>query len=208
MIEIEVAHDVAMAATKLASQRFDCVLLDRAARLEHRRAVRAVVADIAIIVVRQTDPAGIEAAANRVQSLFTPPATMAEPGSRAATKTALHAPTILVVDDDQAIRRALVRALRPLGANVVEAEDATGALERIRAVAVDMVISDYTLAAGTNGLQLLAEIRSSAPTVRRVLLTGHSLDDGLAGDVAVAEHVIQKPWQTPDLLDDCRRLLG
>lgn len=80
---------------------------------------------------------------------------------------------VLVVEDDDAVRRALVRVLstdsriRPL-----EATDGFEALGILEATPVDLVISDEVMPR-INGLRLLETIKGRWPGTRRVLHTGY-----------------------------------
>jgi CheY-like chemotaxis protein len=83
-------------------------------------------------------------------------------------------PTILLVDDDDAVRRVTARYLALLGYTVVEAADATRALAAAEG-RVDVVLSDIGLP-GMPGPALLEALRSRRPTLRAVLMTGFSME--------------------------------
>jgi CheY-like chemotaxis protein len=86
--------------------------------------------------------------------------------------------TILVVDDDDAIRRVLRRLLEQAGHRVVEAESATMALELVGGQEPpDAVVSDV-LMPGMNGLVFYEELAAKAPNLSRrlVFLTGAARD--------------------------------
>jgi PAS domain S-box-containing protein len=85
---------------------------------------------------------------------------------------------VLIVDDDTALLEALPEALR-LRMNGVEidtAETALDALENIREVDYDAVISDIKLP-GMDGLALLTEIKQVRPGTPTLLITGHGEHD-------------------------------
>lgn len=85
--------------------------------------------------------------------------------------SAKGAPTVLVVDDDPAIRRMLLRMLRSRPLRLVEAADAHAALSVLEAQDVAVLISDETMP-GMNGVALLGVVRERWPAVARVLFTG------------------------------------
>jgi PAS domain S-box-containing protein len=85
---------------------------------------------------------------------------------------------VLIVDDDTALLEALPDALR-LRMNGVEidtSETALDALERIREVDYDAVVSDIKLP-GMDGLALLMEIKQVRPGTPTLLITGHGEHD-------------------------------
>lgn len=125
-----------------------------------------------------------------------------------ATNDAARAARVLVVEDDEDVRRIVVRALQ-FGAMVV-AEAGTGAraLESARAAPFDVILTDLGLP-DMAGAQLLRELRPACPRARVVVLSGNA--QGLAPDEAAAlgvEAVLVKPVGVRELLRTVERLLG
>jgi DNA-binding NtrC family response regulator len=83
-------------------------------------------------------------------------------------------PRVLVVDDDPALLQALPEALqlRMAGVTVDTADSALAALDRIAARDYDAIITDIKMP-GTDGLGLLAEIRTRRPDTPTIMITGH-----------------------------------
>jgi putative two-component system response regulator len=81
--------------------------------------------------------------------------------------------SILVIDDDDQIRRMIVRLLEPAGYRVEEAGSAREGLERLRASPHDLVLLDMQLP-DRSGHELLLEIRSDSRTrlTPVVMITG------------------------------------
>ncbi len=110
--------------------------------------------------------------------------------------------TVLVAEDDQALRRVLVRMLRRTGYAVVEAGDGLEAVEQFRAHRdeVKLVILDVIMP-GQNGRKALDRIRELAPGVPAMFLSGHSADLGDQRDVDLGnERLVRKPVEPEDLL--------
>jgi two-component system, OmpR family, phosphate regulon sensor histidine kinase PhoR len=85
---------------------------------------------------------------------------------------------ILLVDDDEALLEALPEALRLRmnGIQIDTSETAFAALERIREVDYDAIVSDIKLP-GMDGLALLTEIKQVRPGTPTLLITGHGEHD-------------------------------
>ncbi|MDX6423294.1 MAG: hypothetical protein QOI67_765 [Gaiellaceae bacterium] len=85
---------------------------------------------------------------------------------------------ILIVDDDVALLEALPQALklRVDGITIDTAENAADALECIREVDYDAIVSDIKMP-GMDGLALLREIDQARPGTPTLLITGHGEHD-------------------------------
>lgn len=79
--------------------------------------------------------------------------------------------TVLVVDDSTEVLRAIERRLER-DARVLTATGFDAAFAVLEAEHVDLVISDYRMPPGPNGLALLEAVRDRWPEVRRVLTSG------------------------------------
>src|SRR5215212_6969519 len=85
--------------------------------------------------------------------------------------------TILVVDDEVALRQLLVRQLRSEGYNVVEAGYGMEALRVARSSLepIDLVLSDIVMP-GMIGTELAQRLLTEHPGIRVVLMSAHALD--------------------------------
>jgi CheY-like chemotaxis protein len=117
--------------------------------------------------------------------------------------------TIVVVDDNDQVRRAVVRLLERTGYVVVAADSAHAALSIIGTLpTVDLIISDVQMPA-INGRQLGERIRAIRPDVPVLYVSGGHHD--MALDVAVAEgkaRLLAKPMTTRELLDTVATMLA
>jgi DNA-binding NtrC family response regulator len=82
-------------------------------------------------------------------------------------------PTVLVVDDEANIRRALRMVLEPEGYAVLEAESAEKALEVLAAEPVDLAVFDIKLP-GMDGLTLLSRARELWRDLPVIVISGHA----------------------------------
>jgi DNA-binding NtrC family response regulator len=109
-------------------------------------------------------------------------------------------PTVLVVDDDEAVLSALRRALGGAGVRVLTTPDPLAVLWTIGREQVDVLISDLEMPAMT-GLALIKRVRREFPDVVRILLTGaaslsSALDAINEGEVF---RFLTKPWEGSEL---------
>jgi DNA-binding NtrC family response regulator len=108
--------------------------------------------------------------------------------------------TVLIVDDEAAIRTAVRKFLTSHGFEVSEAMSCQGALERARTVNPDAIILDYSLPDGT-ALDVLPQLREAGSTAATLVLTGHgSIDIAVAAVREGADHFLTKPVELPALL--------
>lgn len=78
---------------------------------------------------------------------------------------------ILVIDDEQNIRKLLERILQRDGHKVESAEDADGAMTLLSQTSFDVVITDIAMPK-TTGVDLLIEIKKAYPNVQVIMMTG------------------------------------
>jgi DNA-binding response OmpR family regulator len=107
---------------------------------------------------------------------------------------------IVVIEDEQPIRRGVVDALRASGYEVAEAADgACGQQEAVRS-GVDLVLLDLLLPR-RSGLEVLAEVRKVRPSLPVIILTARGgEDDRVRGLKMGADDYVVKPFSARELL--------
>jgi DNA-binding NtrC family response regulator len=107
---------------------------------------------------------------------------------------------ILVVDDDENVRKALSREINVMGYEFLAAADAKSALEILKTKEVDVIISDQRMP-GVQGTGLLRIVKDIYPEVIRIMLTGFA--DFKSVLQAINENEVyrlyMKPWDSKEL---------
>jgi PAS domain S-box-containing protein len=103
------------------------------------------------------------------------PAAEAEPAPAGEARPA----TILVVEDEPAVREVTAEVLTELGHRVLTAGDGAAALRVLRQEAkVDLLITDIVMPGGVSGVALASNARQAWPQLRVLLITGYGVDTG------------------------------
>ena len=109
-------------------------------------------------------------------------------------------PVILVVEDDTAIRRGLVDALRYAGYEVLESDNGSGGLELAIESPVDLVLLDVMLPK-LDGFGVLEALRRSRPTLPVIMVTARGAEeDRVRGLTEGADDYVVKPFSAKELL--------
>jgi two-component system response regulator MprA len=115
--------------------------------------------------------------------------------------------SVLVVDDDRAVRQMLERTLRAEGYATTGASDGGAALAAIERSAPDLVVLDVTMP-GVDGLAVTRRLRSRGLALPVLLLTARdAVGDRVAGLDAGADDYLVKPFASEELLARVRALL-
>jgi len=78
---------------------------------------------------------------------------------------------IIVIDDDESVRKAIRRVLEPLGHEVLEADDGAVGLTLVATKGADLVITDIFMP-GQDGIVTVRQIRKEYPAVRIIAISG------------------------------------
>ncbi len=137
-------------------------------------------------------------------------ATAAERGTAVPKPPSKHGgETVLVVEDDVAVRRPAVEALRETGYQVLEAPDA---MEAIRLIAdrggIDLLFTDIGLPGGVDGRALADAARAASATIRVLFTTGYARQAGEdACNAGSGLYFLAKPFTLQELAAKVREVL-
>lgn len=122
--------------------------------------------------------------------------------------TPRRVPTILVVDDEAAVRTVVRRVLEELDYRVVESSNGKEGLAAARRVkrSLSLVISDISMPV-MDGLEFLDRLRPLCPDVPVLFISGQA-PEAVNSLAAVHEPLLLKPFGPDLLLEAVARLLG
>jgi two-component system cell cycle sensor histidine kinase/response regulator CckA len=113
--------------------------------------------------------------------------------------------TILVVEDEPAVRGLFVEALRREGHRVLEAQNGADALQLFEEISgrIDLLVTDLRMPF-VSGSELASTLQRRRPDLRTLFVSGYASDVQLGPNAAL----LQKPFVRADLLHAVRSLLG
>jgi PAS domain S-box-containing protein len=114
--------------------------------------------------------------------------------------------TILLVEDDGSVRRALSSLLKSHGYEVVVADCGAAALAAWDTAGgkIDLVVTDLVMA-GMNGRELAATLSARRPSLKIIIVSGHTRD--LEPSLAASYELLHKPFEGETLLATVRACL-
>ncbi len=117
---------------------------------------------------------------------------------------------ILVVDDDDLIRKLVVRTLERAGYEVVASADGQQAARQYRSQPADLIITDLFMPE-KEGMEIITELRRDHPEVKIIAISGAG-SLGPTGYLEVARMIgasrtLAKPFGQEELLSAVRELL-
>ncbi|HXY16052.1 MAG TPA: sigma-54 dependent transcriptional regulator [Terriglobales bacterium] len=112
--------------------------------------------------------------------------------------------SVLIIDDEVAIRESLETLLQLEGYSVDSAANAEDGLIRIGEHNFDLVLLDLALP-DRNGIDLLREIHSQDPQLAIIMITAYgTVENAVKAMQGGATNFVQKPWDNEKLLADVR----
>jgi CheY-like chemotaxis protein len=124
------------------------------------------------------------------------------------THRAIGTETILVVEDDEALRDYTTEVLRELGYEILEAHDGPSALLILERSGVDLMFTDVVMPGGLNGRELADEAIRRRPGLKVLFTTGYTRNAIVHhGRLDSGVHLIGKPYSLAELSAKVRILL-
>ena len=112
--------------------------------------------------------------------------------------------SILIIDDEAAIRESLETLLDLEGYRIATAENGEDGLARIAERPFDLILLDFALP-DRNGLEVLNEIHDRDPNLAVIMITAYgTVENAVRAMQGGAVNFVQKPWDNEKLLADIR----
>jgi len=116
--------------------------------------------------------------------------------------------TVLIIDDEAAIRDSLETLLTMEGFQVTMAGDGSAGLDQLAQREFDLVLLDLALP-GESGMELLPKILEMHPGMPIIMITAFGTVSNVVEAIrAGAENFVQKPWDNEKLLADIRAAIA
>jgi two-component system, cell cycle response regulator CpdR len=115
-------------------------------------------------------------------------------------------PTILVVEDDTAVRDVVIRMLSENGFGVLSAEDGYDALFILAEHHVDLLLADIVMA-GVDGVQLARQVKLTRPGLKVLFTTGYA-QKARERDAMRYGKVLFKPLRQAEIIREVDSLLS
>jgi len=128
--------------------------------------------------------------------------------NQATDAASLSTGTVLIIDDEAAIRESLETLLQLEGYSVESAASGEEGMARLGERSFDLVLLDLALP-DRNGIDLLAEIRAQDSGLSIIMITAYGTVENAVKAMQVgAANFIQKPWDNEKLLADIRAAIA
>jgi signal transduction histidine kinase/ActR/RegA family two-component response regulator len=124
----------------------------------------------------------------------------------AAVGTEAATATILVCDDDDAVRGFVAGVLEDAGFAVEAVADGVGAVKAVRNGAADLLVVDFAMH-GMNGADVAATVRAFRPDLPVLMITGYA-DTETVASLAPGIPMLRKPFEAGALLAAVGEALG
>lgn len=133
-----------------------------------------------------------------------------EPASLQSDAPAPHSETALLVEDEPAVRGAMVKALERAGYRALEAADGREVIEVWNGSEepIDFLITEMVMPGGMSGRDIAREIRKTHPDLLVIYCTGYSPDLTGLSSLTENERLLPKPFESKMLFQLIRELLG
>lgn len=117
-------------------------------------------------------------------------------------------PSVLIVDDDEAIRELLAEMLGGCGYTVREAIDGRHAMDQVRQHPVDLVITDLVMPE-QEGLETILKLQQEFPRLKVIAISGYQAGEFLRhASIFGACATIKKPFSIEFFMQVVTRILA
>jgi PAS domain S-box-containing protein len=131
------------------------------------------------------------------------------PGRETNLESLTGSETILLVEDDEAVRLTTTAILEGAGYHVLTAGSALVAIElaRMRDTTIDLVLTDVVMPM-MSGAEMLPLLRAFRPELKAIFMSGYAGEHIAARGLNVGDVLLEKPFSKNDLLQQIKRTLS
>jgi CheY-like chemotaxis protein len=116
--------------------------------------------------------------------------------------------TVLLVEDEDAVRSACRRILERAGFNVLEASNGSEVLAELGDRQIDLLLTDVIMPGGVSGRDLADRLQQDRPDLQVLFMSGYNADAiATRGVLDPGINIVEKPFTSADLLGKLRELL-
>ena len=117
---------------------------------------------------------------------------------------------ILLIDDDELLRRVLSKSLEHAGHTIIQAADGQQGIDLARATGVELVITDLVMPV-REGVETILQLRRERPSLPIIAISGDHSNSKLYLEIAAkigAKRILPKPFTPSELLKLVDTVLG
>ena len=119
---------------------------------------------------------------------------------------------IIIVDDEQPVRKMLRNMIRNDSDEILEAENGIQALELCNESNIDLIITDIVMPE-MNGIDLIMEVKNRFPQISIIAISGGGGISGRYNYLDIAEllgskSILSKPFESSELRDQVKKALN
>lgn len=117
--------------------------------------------------------------------------------------------TIMLVDDEPAILKALKRLIRKLKCTIITSDSPLEALDILKESPVDIVISDMKMPEMSGDVFLL-EVLKNHPQTERIILSGYADSESIENALrnSKVSYFLHKPWEDKEVINAIEIILN
>jgi len=108
---------------------------------------------------------------------------------------------VLVVDDEEELRKSLAEILELEGLTVSQAQNGYIAIEKARTNQYDVALIDIRMP-GINGLETLKQVKTLQPNIKAIMMTGHPMENTIRNNLLKGIYgILYKPFSIAKLIN-------
>lgn len=115
--------------------------------------------------------------------------------------------TILVIDDELAVRKYLKALLTKLGHDIRTANDSQSGWQEAQHQDVKLIITDLVMPGEVTGMDFVRKLRGLRPDCPIIVVSGYPQPDWLKQSADLGVQFLTKPFEVPFLTEIVQRLL-